>query len=289
MAESAVGEHTRPVCCASLSGKSRHIDTEPRPSCNSTSGGAPPSQLALRRSGRAHGTATRIAMVWRSPGGVPCRARGVQHRCRDAGRRRRRHSLGEPLDARRAGVRSRNARRHPGARPRVRRRSGGVSSTASTRFSCTPVCRLPRAFAAVTVTARCAGLRHRPQSPHRAARRRHSRLLSRRDPRPRDRSRAARRGRSLSSTLRRGHRRRVRGRRGGLLSLRQSGGDSHLRVRADEILGRRFTEFVRADHRRRVFEHYRAQTDARQPRRTSSFRPLRKTAMKSGLVRTPGW
>jgi PAS domain S-box-containing protein len=31
-----------------------------------------------------------------------------------------------------------------------------------------------------------------------------------------------------------------------------------------EILGRRFTEFIRADHRRRVFEHYRDQVDTRQ-------------------------
>ncbi len=37
---------------------------------------------------------------------------------------------------------------------------------------------------------------------------------------------------------------------------------------SDEILGRRFTEFIRPDHRRRVFEHYRAQADSRQ---TSSY------------------
>jgi PAS domain S-box-containing protein len=37
---------------------------------------------------------------------------------------------------------------------------------------------------------------------------------------------------------------------------------------AGEILGRRFTEFIRPDHRRRVFEHYRAQADSRQ---TSSY------------------
>ena len=40
-------------------------------------------------------------------------------------------------------------------------------------------------------------------------------------------------------------------------TLRTFGYDEH------EVLGRRFTEFIREDHRRRVFEHYRAQADAR--------------------------
>ena len=40
-------------------------------------------------------------------------------------------------------------------------------------------------------------------------------------------------------------------------TLRLFGYDEH------EVLGRRFTEFIREDHRRRVFEHYRSQADAR--------------------------
>jgi PAS domain S-box-containing protein len=45
---------------------------------------------------------------------------------------------------------------------------------------------------------------------------------------------------------------------------------------AHEILGRRFTEFIRDDHRRRIFDHYRNQADRREPASYVEFPALAK-------------
>jgi two-component system, cell cycle sensor histidine kinase and response regulator CckA len=46
---------------------------------------------------------------------------------------------------------------------------------------------------------------------------------------------------------------------------------------AQEILGRRFTEFIRDDHRRRIFDHYRNQADRREPASYVEFPALAKS------------
>jgi two-component system, cell cycle sensor histidine kinase and response regulator CckA len=55
---------------------------------------------------------------------------------------------------------------------------------------------------------------------------------------------------------------------------------------AHEILGRRFTEFIRDDHRRRIFEHYRNQSDRREPASYVEFPALAKTGAEIWVGQT---